>query len=1324
MNAIRKCEAFLALERLCAERILILDGAMGTMIQKRKLAEADFRGSRFADHAIPLKGDNDVLCLTRPDVILDIHRAYLDAGADIIETNTFNATPVSQADYGLAALAEEIARAGAALARQSCDEAMAATPGRRCFVAGSIGPTSKSLSMSPDALDPGTRDLSFDELADAYAVCVRGLIGGGADILLLETVFDTLNAKAALWAMHRVFSESGVALPIMISGTVTDASGRLLSGQTARAFLHSVLHADPFSVGFNCSMGAGSLLPFVEEIAAEADCAISLHPNAGMPNELGEYDDSPENMARVLEAFARRSNGREGGGANIIGGCCGTTPDHIREIARALSGVEPRRYRRQIAAIKDTRGAESGEPRQRHGAEPKPRAPNVFTGLEALEITPETLFVNIGERTNVAGSRAFARLIRDGKYAEAIQVAAAQVDAGAQIIDINMDDPLIESERAMGRFLNFVASEPGVARVPVMLDSSRWETLIEGLKHLQGKGIVNSLSLKEGEARFLERAATVRALGGAILVMAMDERGQAESFERKVEVCARAYRLLVERAHVPPQNIVLDLNIFAIGTGVESHRDHAVEYLRAVAWIKQNLPGALVSGGVSNLSFAFRGNDPLRAALHAVFLYHARAAGMDMGIVNPAQLVPYDEIPPDLRERVEDLILNRRPDATERLVEVAERFSGAQSKRDGGAEVASTPEARVIHALVSGASERLAEDVEALRAQYPRALDVIEGPLMAGMNRVGALFGEGRLFLPQVVKSARVMRQAVKVLEPYIEAEKAGAVGSRGKILLATVKGDVHDIGKNIVSLILSCNGYEIVDLGVMATSERIVDAAIAEHAQAIGLSGLISPSLEEMASVASLMESRGLAIPLLVGGATTNPLHTALKIAPRYSGPVVHVGDASLAPGIVDTLFSEERRTAFVTSLAESQKKTRAQYEAGRGAARYLALADARSMAARHPLNLGNPVQPREPGPATVVFSVRELAPLIDWTAFFNSWELKGSYPALLESPEAGEGAHQLLADAQGILEEAARLELMNTRCRYGIFPAGCRADDILIYRGEAREGAAEAGPGDMASAAPGRAYVDTPNGTPSSARPYASNGEHRAILHCLRRQRFGGGEDEPPLSLADFVYDAVSGIRDWIGAFAVNAGQDLARAKLVLGAERDEYRALLLDSLAHRLAEAAAELLFSKVREQFWGFGPSGSLGTAETLGRAELGIRPAPGYPSCPDHRDKALIFSLLGAEEHTGLTLTESFMMVPPAAVCGWYFASPAARYFSVGRIAEDQVCDYARRRGEDQAIAERWLSASLNYEPAGALKGAAPAGGAETVPGCPSCLRPQ
>lgn len=1237
------------LERLALERILILDGAMGTMIQRRRLSEADFRGQLFADHPVNLAGDNDVLCLTRPDVIRDIHRAYLDAGADIIETNTFNATAISQADYKLEPWVREISRAGASLARHACDEAETSNPKKPRFVAGSIGPTAKSLSIAPDASDSGKRAVSFDEMVAAYRECALGLIEGGADMLLIETVYDTLNAKAAIWAIHSVFRELGKELPLMISGTIADASGRLLAGQTARAFWYSVAHAEPFSIGFNCSMGAESLLPFVEEIAEEAECAVSLHPNAGMPNELGEYDDTPENMARVLREFARSVEKNERHGANIIGGCCGTTPEHIRAIAEALDGIRPRRFRPKTFAL--------------HWSSPQKHS--VLTGLEPLDISPETLFVNIGERTNVAGSRTFARLIREGKLTEALDVARAQIEAGAQIIDINMDDPLIDSANAMARFLDLVAAEPDIARVPVMLDSSNWNTLLEGLKHLQGKGIVNSISLKDGEETFLERARTIRRLGAAILVMAMDERGQAEDYERKISICERAYRLLTEQAGIPPEDIIFDPNIFAIGTGIEEHRNHAADYIAAVAWIKRNLPGALVSGGVSNLSFAFRGNEALRSAMHAVFLYHARAAGMDMGIVNPAQLVPYDEISPDIRERIEDLVLNRRPDADERLIEVAAGLSSSASSQLEKTAERLSPKDRVIHALVSGKSETLKDDIEELRHQYARALEIIEGPLMEGMNKVGSLFGEGKLFLPQVVKSARVMKEAVRILQPYIEAEQAGQPSSRGKILLATVKGDVHDIGKNIVSLILSCNGYEVIDLGVMVSSERIVEAAIEHRVDAVGLSGLISPSLEEMGRVASLMESHGLHIPLLVGGATTNPLHTALRIAPEYSGPVIHVGDASQAPGVMDRLLSEGRRNSYLEQVRMEQESTRSRYREGRALVRYVSLEEARRNASAS--NLVPPVRPNEPGSAVRAFEAAELVSLIDWSHFFRAWGLKGRYPDILKDPQKGEEARRFYRDAMELLERAARGGLLKAKSVFGIFPAARSQDDILIYAGEERTSL-------------------------------------RARLPCLRQQRFKpeGGY----LCLADFLQTAESGIPDWIGAFAVNAGGDLEECKAALDAETDDYRALLIASLADRLAEAAAERLNMLVRDTYWGFGSSGA-----------EGIRPAPGYPTCPDHRDKAIIFSLLDVNQRIGLSLTESFMMKPASAVCGWYFASPAARYFSVGKIGRDQVEDYAARRGEPPEVSEAWLIGSLNYDPSAKAS-------SENIPACPSCLRPR
>lgn len=1246
----KKTEIFAALEQIAQHRILILDGAMGTMIQKKRLSEADFRGKLFTDHPVALKGNNDVLCLTQPELILDIHRAYLAAGADIIETNTFNSTAVSQADYRLEAWAERIAEAGARLARQACDEVMTREPGRRCFAAGSIGPTAVSLSIAPDAQDPSKRALTFDQLAAAYETCVQGLVNGGVDILLIETVYDTLNAKAAVWAINQVFSTLGHKLPLMISGTIADASGRILSGQTARAFLHSIRHVKPFSVGFNCSMGAESLLPFVDEIAVEADCAISLHPNAGMPNELGEYDDSPHNMAQVLAEFARSSERPGKHGANIIGGCCGTTPEHIRAIAEAVRGIKPRRFSRHHGSSDDS--AKSSH--LQFDLEHKPV--QVLAGLEPLEISAETLFVNIGERTNVAGSRAFARVIREGKLDEALAVARSQIEAGAQIIDVNLDDPLIDAVDMMGKFLNLIAAEPDIARVPMMIDSSRWDVLLEGLKHLQGKGIINSISLKDGETAFLERAGIARALGAAVLVMAMDERGQAETFERKIEVCKRSYRLLVEKAGLPPQDIILDPNIFAIGTGIEEHRSHAVDYIKAVAWIKANLPGALVSGGVSNLSFAFRGNEGLRAAMHAVFLYHARTAGMDMGIVNPAQLVVYEEIPANLRERLEDLVLNRRPDATERLIEVASLYSGIES---GGAETDQTllsAEERVIHALVSGTFKTLTEDIEALRTHYPRALSVIEGPLMKGMNTVGMLFGQGKMFLPQVVKSARIMKEAVRVLEPYIEAEKKSTekAGGRGRILLATVKGDVHDIGKNIVSLILSCNGYEVIDLGVMVSSEHIVQSALAHNADAVGLSGLISPSLEEMARVAELMELHKMKIPLLIGGATTNPLHTALKIAPLYSGPVIHIQDASRAPGVVEILFSPDRCTDFYSHIQREQEKMRIRYAKAQEKKELVSIEEARRLnEARRVLKMSSLytrvplIIPVKPGPETLRFGVLELVPDIDWTIFLHCWGLSGTYPDILEDPVKGAEAQRLLADARYMLARAADTNCLTVTCRYGIFPAGRSGDDILIYSDTSR--------------------------TQKPAR-----------LVCLRQQR--RNTEATYVSLADFIRAVDDPEPDWIGAFAINAGASLdhSETRTMLGIEQNPYLNFLAESLVNALAEAASSRLFTLVREELWGFGVTGA-----------AGIRPAPGYPSCPDHRDKALIFSLLHAETELSLHLTESFMMTPSSAVCGWYFASPEAQYFSVGRIGRDQLSDYAQRRGESMEEAAQWLMGNLD-----------------------------
>ncbi len=1235
---------FLLLEKLLAERILILDGAMGTMIQGCGLSESDFRGEEFASHPSPLAGNNDLLNLTRPDIIRTIHAAYLEAGADIVETNTFNANAISQADYGLSGRAGEIARAGARLARAECDAAEAAEPSRPRFVAGSIGPTNKTLSMSPDVGDPGYRAISFGELAAAYGESVRGLVDGGADILLVETVFDTLNAKAALWAISSVFEERDTELPVMISGTITDAAGRTLSGQTALAFWHSLRHARPISIGFNCSLGAKDLIRHAEEVGRVADCALSLHPNAGMPNEFGQYDDTPENMAKVLGAFALKS------GVNIVGGCCGTRPEHIRAIAAALAGLEPRKI------------------------PPRTAAQTCLAGLEALVITKDSLFVNVGERANVAGSRKFARLIRDGKYAQALEIARAQVEAGAQAIDVNMDEALIDSEREMGRFLDLVASEPDIARVPVMIDSSKWETILTGLKRLQGKGLVNSISLKEGEAEFLRQAGIVRRLGAAAVVMAFDERGQADSLERKVAICSRAYRLLVEKADFAPEDIILDPNIFAIGTGIDEHRNYALDYMEAASWIKKNLPGALVSGGVSNVSFSFRGNERLRSAIHAVFLYHAKKAGMDIGIVNPEQLVPYEEIPSEARERIEDLVLNRRPDATERLVEIAGTFSGNQAEGDGDPAWRQLPvRDRIAHSLVKGLSLHIARDIEEIRPSLSRAIDVIEGPLMEGMNLVGKLFGEGKMFLPQVVKSARVMKEAVATLLPYIEAEKAEGGSSRGRMVIATVKGDVHDIGKNIVSVILSCNNYEVIDLGVMVSAETILDTAAARNADLIGLSGLITPSLEEMTRVAAMMEERGMTIPLLIGGATTNPMHTSTRIAPEYSGPVVHVGDASLAPGVMEKLLNPGRtgsgRTGTGAGQAEGQSyldELAAMHERNREIQRkkrettvYVGLPEARRLAFRPETSEYRPEAPAYSGPETVGYSIPELIPYIDWSYFFLAWEMKGRYPAILDDPSSGHEARKLLADAKFMLARAEKESLLGIAGAYGVFPAAREGDDILIYSDETRR-------------------------------------IIRARLPCLRQQR--KKEDGGYLCLADYLQDAAKGAPDWIGAFAVTAGTGLREHAGRFSGSGDEYSAILLKILADRLAEAAAEKLHEEVRKWRWGYASDENLETDALIKGAYWGIRPAPGYPPCPDHREKRAIFELLGARERTGIELTESCMMSPAASVSGWYFSHPESKYFAVGRIGRDQAADFASRRREDRTETERWLRNELNYGP--------------------------
>ena len=1164
-----------------------------------------------------------------------IHEAYLAAGADIIETNTFNANAVSLADYGLESFAYELNRAAAALAVEAARAWSARDPARPRFVAGALGPTPKTASISPDVNDPGYRAVDFDRLAAAYGEALRGLLDGGVDLVLVETVFDTLNAKAAIFAIEAEFEARGVRLPVIVSGTITDASGRTLSGQTVEAFYNSVRHAQALALGLNCALGAKELRPHVEELARLCETHVLCYPNAGLPNAFGEYDDTPEAMAAEIGDWARA------GWLNLAGGCCGTTPEHIRAIAEAVRGGAPRRPPRRPPMLR-------------------------LSGLEPLNVGEGSLFVNIGERTNVTGSKAFARMILAGQYAEALAVARQQVANGAQILDVNMDEAMLDSERSMTTFLRLAAAEPDIARVPVMVDSSKWSVIEAGLKCLQGKGVVNSLSLKEGEDEFLRQAKLVRRYGAAAVVMAFDERGQADTLERRTEICARAWQLLTERAGFPPEDIIFDPNIFAVATGLEEHARYALDFLEATRWIRTHLPHAQVSGGVSNLSFSFRGNDAVREAMHTVFLYHAVRAGMTMGIVNAGQLGVYEEIEPELRERVEDVILDRRPDATERLIEYAARVRGAaRATRADDAWRHRPVEERLVHALVNGIATHLAEDVEEARRKYRRPIEVIEGPLMDGMNVVGDLFGAGKMFLPQVVKSARVMKQAVAQLVPHLEAEKAragAAARPKGRLVLATVKGDVHDIGKNIVGVVLQCNHYEIVDLGVMVPAQKILETARRENADAIGLSGLITPSLEEMVHVAREMEREGFAIPLLIGGATTSRTHTAVKIAPAYSGPVVYVPDASRAVSVVQSLLSPQAREAYVESVRADYARVRAQHAAKKGPGPLLALAEARARGAKTDWSAYRPPAPRVPG-ITVLrdYPLERLVPYIDWGPFFQAWELRGPYPKILDDPAVSAEARKLLADARALLGEAVRGRWIRANGVAGLFPAArVNGDDIEIYADESRSRVA-------------------------------------MTWHNLRQQNQKPAGN-PNLCLADFVAPKDTGVADWIGAFAVSAGGFEARLAEFQRAH-DDYGAILLKALADRLAEAFAEHLHERVRRELWGYAPEERLSPEEQIAEAYRGIRPAPGYPACPDHSAKAGLFALLDASAHADMQLTESFAMLPASSVAGFYLSHPQARYFAVGRIGRDQVEDYARRRGIALAEAEKNLASVLAYEPA-------------------------
>jgi 5-methyltetrahydrofolate--homocysteine methyltransferase len=1220
------------LSDLVRQRILVLDGAMATMIQRHRLSEADFRGGRFQDHPHELRGNNDVLVLTRPDIIGGIHHAYLAAGSDIIETNTFNSTAVSQADYGLQPLAYELNLEAARLATGAAAEWTDRTPEKPRFVAGAIGPTNRTLSISPDVNNPAFRALYFDDLRAAYADQVRGLLDGGVDVLLIETIFDTLNAKAALFAIQDVFDETGVERPIMISVTITDRSGRTLSGQTLDAFYVSIAHARPFSVGLNCALGAREMRPYLSELSRICTTWVSCYPNAGLPNAFGQYDEHPAETATLVREFA------DSGFLNVVGGCCGTTPDHIRAVAEAVAGVAPRPL---------------PTPAERY---------TQFAGLEVLTIRPDSNFQMIGERTNVTGSARFARLVKAGDHAEAARVAAEQVRGGANIIDINMDEAMLDSEQAMVHFLNLIATEPEIARLPFMIDSSKWSVIEAGLKCVQGKPIVNSISLKEGEEEFLQKARLARRYGAGVVVMAFDESGQADTVERKVAVCQRAYRLLTGQAGLDPLDIIFDPNIFAIATGIEEHNAYAINFIEATRIIKDTCPGVKVSGGVSNLSFSFRGNDVVREAMHSAFLYHAIKAGMDMGIVNAGQLMVYEDIPPDLLERVEDIIFNRRPDATERMVEFAETVKGAGRKRVVDlAWRENSVEGRLAHALVHGIVDFLEADLEEAREGYARPLEIIEGPLMDGMKIVGDLFGSGRMFLPQVVKSARAMKKAVAYLLPFME-QATGEDGtaqrrSNGKIVMATVKGDVHDIGKNIVGVVLGCNGYDVVDLGVMVPGDRILQTAVDERADLIGLSGLITPSLDEMAFVARDMERRHLTLPLLIGGATTSKQHTAVKIAPEYRQPVVHVLDASRAVETVASLLSAGQREAFVGSNRQLQEELR-EVHSGRRERPLLSYAAAVANRLKIGWHEEDLPAPAFTGRRHVEAALGDLVPYIDWTFFFSAWELKGRFPAILEHPSYGSAARELYAHATDLLQHIVDGQLLTARGIYGFWPAASDGDDIVLYEDASRQ-------------------------------------RELMRFHMLRQQDVLP-DDKPNRSLADFVAPRETGLADHLGAFAVTAGTGADALVAEYERDHDDYHAIMVKALADRLAEAFAEFLHAQARKD-WGYGRDEQLNKQDLIAERYRGIRPAFGYPACPDHSEKVKLFDLLEARR-AGLALTESCAMIPPASVSGLYFAHPKARYFAVGRIGRDQIESYAGRKGTSIEEAERWLSSNLAYEP--------------------------
>lgn len=1233
------------LKDLLNKRILILDGAMGTMIQRHRLQEEDYRGERFASHPHDLKGNNDLLTLTRPDIIKGVHCEYFEAGADIVETNTFNANSVSQADYQTEEYVYEMNLKAAQLAREAADEFTEKDPSKPRFVAGSIGPTNKTASLSPDVNDPGYRAVTFDELVNAYTEQIKGLIDGGADILLVETIFDTLNAKAAIFAIEQY--TSGKNIPVMISGTITDASGRTLSGQTTEAFYISLSHcSNLLSIGLNCALGSKQMRPFVEELSRIAKCYISLYPNAGLPNAFGGYDETSAQMAEVLREYAGA------GLLNVVGGCCGTTPDHIRFISGAVKDLEPRK-------LVSENTEEDGYSKYLK-----------LSGLEPLVLRPDSNFINIGERTNVAGSKKFARLIREGGYEEALEIARQQVEGGAQVLDINMDEGLLDSEKVMVRFLNLMASEPDIAKLPFMIDSSKWNVIEAGLKCVQGKAIVNSISLKEGEEVFTDHARKVLAYGAAVVVMAFDEKGQADTLERKKEICARAYKILTEKVGFPPQDIIFDPNILTVATGIEEHNNYAVNFIETIKWIKENLPYAKVSGGISNLSFSFRGNDRVREVMHAAFLYHAVKAGLDMGIVNAGQLEVYEDIPHELLQLVEDVIFNRRKDATERLVEYAEGLKNQKEKTTEKEEQwrQLDVDERLKYSLIKGILTHIEEDTEEARIKYGSPLKVIEIALMNGMNAVGDLFGSGKMFLPQVVKSARVMKKSVAFLIPFIEAEKQEALkngtavsSTAGKVVMATVKGDVHDIGKNIVGVVLGCNNYEVVDLGVMVPAAKIIEAAIAEKADVLGLSGLITPSLDEMVTVAKEMERAGLKIPLLIGGATTSKMHTAVKIDPVYSAPVIHVLDASRSVPVVSSLLKKDDSEEYAAGIKQEYNALREEHLKRTSEKSYISIQEARRNSMKTDWTAACVKKPKKTGVfAFSDYDLNELRGYIDWTPFFMAWEMKGKYPAIFEDEKYGTEARKLFDDANRLLDEVIAGKQLKASGVAGLFPANSTAsDDIEVYTDESRNGLL-------------------------------------AVFHTLRQQA-SKAKSLPNLALSDFVAPADSGVQDYIGGFAVTTGTGIEELIRKYAAEHDDYKIIMIKALADRLAEAFAEKLHQLVRKEYWGYAEDELLGNDELIKESYQGIRPAPGYPAQPDHTEKDVLFSLLDVENNTGIRLTENYAMYPAASVCGIYFAHPEAKYFTIGKISKDQVEDYRKRKGMSLNEAEKWLMPVLNYE---------------------------